>query len=285
MPTPIITLLTDFGGLDPYVGVMKGVVAGIAPQARLIDLTHAIPPGDVRRAAYALYESAPYFPTDAVHLAVVDPGVGSARRPIAVSTDHGNFVGPDNGVFTYILALFECRAVVELVNPRYRRPAVSHTFHGRDLFSPAAAHLANGVAIEHLGPSVSDPVRFPLPRLEERAPGEIAVEALHADRFGNLITSLGVLDWQEAHTIRLSPWLPNRVAPRRFSAADAQVSLGPAAPRIDGIRKTFADVPEGQPVAMLGSDGHLEIAVNRGNAAQLLGIGAGDEVILRFREV
>jgi S-adenosylmethionine hydrolase len=142
---PPITLLTDFGLQDPYVGIMKGVIAGIAPGSPVADLTHLVPPGDIRAGALALLSSARFFPPGTVHLAVVDPGVGSRRRPIAIRAGAFSFVGPDNGLFTYVARFDEADTrVVEIANPAYRLPAVSNTFHGRDIFAPAAAHLAVG---------------------------------------------------------------------------------------------------------------------------------------------
>ena len=141
----ILTLSTDFGTEDEYVGVMKGVILSIAPEVRLVDLSHQIPPQDVRRAAFLLMNAVPYFPPDTVHLAVVDPGVGTERRPLAVRTPAGTFVGPDNGLFSWVLARVPEWGAVEIREPAYRLPLVSSTFHGRDIFAPAAAYLAAGV--------------------------------------------------------------------------------------------------------------------------------------------
>ncbi|RLC85831.1 MAG: hypothetical protein DRI79_10855, partial [Chloroflexi bacterium] len=193
---PLVTLTTDFGTADGYVGTMKGVILSIAPDAQLVDISHEIAPQNVRQAAYVLYTAYPFFPPHTVHLVVVDPGVGSARRPIALRTPAGYFVGPDNGVFSYVMAREPVEALVELRDPRYRLPQVSHTFHGRDVFAPAAAHLAAGVPITALGPPVLDPVTFPPPCLEITPEG-ITGEVLHADRFGNVITSIGRLVWSE----------------------------------------------------------------------------------------
>ncbi|MBI3764456.1 MAG: SAM-dependent chlorinase/fluorinase [Chloroflexi bacterium] len=273
----IIALLTDFGDLDPYVGIMKGVIHGIAPEARVVDLTHNVPPQDIRRGAYALYLSAPYFPPETVYLCVVDPGVGGARRPIAVATDRGIFVGPDNGLFTYIYTSYDVRAVVELAESRYRLAKVSHTFHGRDIFAPAAAHLARGVAVESFGPPVIDPVRFALPRLEEHGPGHLHAEVLHGDHFGNIATSIGWLRWVGDDTLGLTPWIRGGATPHRFRASRAMVSLGPYGPF--PIRRTFADAAERERIAIVGSDSHLYIVINRGNAAEAMRAHPGDEVI------
>ncbi|NBD35651.1 MAG: hypothetical protein GVY30_06595, partial [Chloroflexi bacterium] len=190
----LISLTTDFGIQDAYVGIMKGVMARIAPSAPLVDITHTVPPQDVRAAAYLLWTALPYFPEESVHLVVVDPGVGTQRRAIAARTAWGTLVGPDNGVFSYLWAATAPQQVVALQNTAYQRPQVSQTFHGRDIFAPAAAHLARGVPLAELGPAVSDLVRLPAPRLTvsgTRLEGEV----LHIDHFGNVITSVGCLVW------------------------------------------------------------------------------------------
>ena len=184
----LITLTTDFGLRDPFVGIMKGVVLSICPSARLVDLTHEIPPQDVLAGGLALEAAAPFFPAGTVHLAVVDPGVGTTRRAIAIRAGGFYLVGPDNGLFTFALDGDGWTAVA-LTAPEYRLANVSRTFHGRDVFAPAAAYLASGVPLERLGPTVSDPERLRRPacRLED---GELVGEVLDADRFGNLRTSI-----------------------------------------------------------------------------------------------
>lgn len=278
---PIITLLTDFGESDGYVGTMKGVLLDIAPQAQLVDLSHLIPPQDVKQAAFVLMAAVPYFPDGAIHLIVVDPGVGSARRPIAVETPTARYVAPDNGVLTYVLAQADFYSVVELANPTYRLSEVSTTFHGRDIFSPAAAHLAAGVPLRELGPAVETPVLFDLPRLEvgkDRIDGEV----LRVDHFGNIRTSIYHLTWEDAATLSLRPgFSPSPPEPAaRFSAPKAQVSVGPLT--LQRIEETFSSVDIGQPVAFVGSEGGLEIGINQGNAAREYGVKAGDSVSLHF---
>ena len=320
---PLVTLTTDFGTADGYVGTMKGVILSIAPDAQLVDISHEIAPQNVRQAAYVLYTAYPFFPPHTVHLVVVDPGVGSARRPIALRTPAGYFVGPDNGVFSYVMAREPVEALVELRDPRYRLPQVSHTFHGRDVFAPAAAHLAAGVPITALGPPVLDPVTFPPPCLEITPEG-ITGEVLHADRFGNVITSIGKLMWvgdelvlepafqdagsrmqdagcrkqdaggrkqeaggrkqgagsrkQEAGSRRWEAGSGRRV---RFKADGATVVV--AGREIAGVRHTYAEVAPGEVLALVGSEGHLEIAVREGSAARRLGLRSGDRVVLRLR--
>jgi S-adenosylmethionine hydrolase len=259
---------------------MKGVILGIAPDARLVDLSHEIAPQDIRQAAYVLYTAYPFFPPHTVHLVVVDPGVGSARRPIALRTPKGSFVGPDNGVFSYVMAREPVEAVVELADPRYRLPQVSHTFHGRDVFAPAAAHLAAGVPIEALGPPVLDPVTFPPPRLEVSSDG-VTGEVLHADHFGNVITSIGKLAWSEDE-LALEPAFHDTTGKEqiRFKAAEATIVV--AGQEISGVFRTYAEVEPGAVLALVGSEGYLEIAVREGSGSQKLGLRTGDTVELRL---
>lgn len=266
----IITLITDFGQADGYVGTMKGVILGIAPEARIVDISHDIEPQNVRQAAYVLSTAAPYFPPGTIHVVVVDPGVGSARRPIAVRTERAYFVGPDNGVFSYALAgmwtmsqlpsnqlrasSFELPVtVIHLDQPKYWLPTISQTFHGRDIFSPVAAHLAAGVPFGALGTLITDPVTFPLPQPERLPDGSIRGEVLHADRFGNLITDI----------------------PMSWLATSEAWIFEIAGRRIEGLSATYATARRGALVALPGSEGLLEIAVREGSAAETLGVGAG----------
>jgi S-adenosylmethionine hydrolase len=247
---------------------MKGVILGIAPQARLVDVSHHIAPQAVRQAAYVLATAVPYFPAGTVHLVVVDPGVGSARRPIAVQTRTAFFVGPDNGVFSLVLGdegrttKDERRAspsIVHLTNQRYWRPEVSHTFHGRDIFAPVAAHLSRGVALTELGEPVDDLVILPILRPERHADGALTGHVLHADRFGNVITNV----------------------PAQLLPPPDRLVVEVAGRRIVGLRPTYAAAEPGGLVALVGSDGLLEIAVREGNAAQELAVKVGDAVVIR----
>jgi S-adenosylmethionine hydrolase len=278
---PLITLTTDFGTTTGYVGAMKGVILNIAPDACLVDISHEIAPQNVRQAAFVLYATYPFFPPHTVHLVVVDPGVGSARRAIALQTPAGIFVGPDNGVFSSVMAREPVEVLVELTDPRYRLPQVSHTFHGRDVFAPAAAHLAAGVPITAFGPPVSHPLTLPLPCLEI-ADEAITGEVLYADRFGNVITSIGQLAWCEDELL-LEPALQNarEHGQVRFKAAEAAVVV--AGQEISGVCRTYAEVEPGEVLALVGSDGHLEIAVREGSAVRSLRLCPGDVVTLRWR--
>jgi S-adenosylmethionine hydrolase len=280
---PLITLTTDFGTTDGYVGTMKGAILGIAPDARLIDLSHEIAPQDVRGAAFVLLASYPFFPAHTVHLVVVDPGVGGARRAIALRTPAGTFVGPDNGVFSYVMAREPVEVLVALADPRYHLPRVSYTFHGRDIFAPVAAHLTAGVAIADLGPPISDPVTLSPPRLEV-ATGSIIGQVLHVDHFGNIVTSIGELTWAGDNLV-FEPALGMaggrmQDVGRRIVAVDTTVMV--AGQEIAGVHRAYADVAPGQMLALVGSSGYLEVSVREGSAALMLGVHPGDEVVLRF---
>ncbi len=261
-PRSVLALLTDFGTRDSYVGVMKGVILGIAPGVALVDLTHEIPPQNVRAAAYNLLVSYRYFPAGTVFCCVVDPGVGSQRRAVAVRAGAYTFVCPDNGLLTAVLNETPAAHAVSLENPEYHLPHVSATFHGRDIFAPVAAHLARGVPLEALGPEL-DPghlVRLDWPRPRPTADGGWEAVVVYADHFGNLVTNL------PGHLL----------AP----PADAwRVDVGPLT--ISGVRRTFADVEVGEPVAYVGSSGFLELAVRQGNARRQWNVGPGLMVRLR----
>lgn len=258
----LITLTTDFGLADSYVGAMKGVILGIDSTATIVDISHDIAPQDVQEAAYVIYTAYPYFPPDTIHVVVVDPGVGSRRRVIALRAAQACFVAPDNGVLSYVLAREGMKEAVSLTHSRYHRPTVSHTFHGRDIFAPVAAHLARGVPLAELGEPLAEIVTFSLPQPQVLPDGEVIGHVLHVDRFGNLI-----LDVREGDFI-LGEGLVLEVAGRH----------------IRGLRRTFTDVPAGELVAYVGSSGHLEIALREGNAAQSLGMERGDKILLREGE-
>ncbi len=253
---PFISLLTDFGLQDPYVGIMKGVIHTLSPQAQLIDLSHGIPPQDVAVARFALMTAYPYLPLGTIHLAVVDPGVGSNRRAVAIQTQEGYLVGPDNGLFSGVLAQSQALAAVQLTNPSYwRSPQPSHTFHGRDIFAPVAAHLANGIPLAELGDplDVAELVRLDWPQPQEEADGwRGVIQAI--DHFGNGISNLPG-QWVEG---------------RSWSASVKGIPIRSVA--------TFAEGEVGEVLALVGSSGWLEIAQNQGNASRTLGLNVGDEI-------
>lgn len=259
---PIIALLTDFGTRDHYVGAMKGVMLGICPDATLVDISHEIPPQDVLGAALELAAAFKYFPSGAIFLCVVDPGVGSSRRAIAAEAGGYTFVAPDNGLLSVVFKPLEVPRVVELTEPRYARPTVSRTFEGRDRFAPAAGWLARGVALTELGRPVADwrSLEVPEPHV---ADDRICGVALRIDRFGNLVTNIDR---------------------RRFDefAAGREVVIGVAGQDVGGVVGTYAECENGSLCALFGSSDHLEIAVAGGSAADRLGLMRGAPVVVRF---
>lgn len=279
--TRTIALLTDFGTEDVYVGVMKGVMRAITPQADFIDITHAIQPQNVREGAFALLNSAPFFPPETVFLVVVDPGVGSRRRPLAVRAGAHHFVAPDNGILDYILAQHADALAVELTMEAFRRPEVSNTFHGRDVFAPAAAYLASGVAVTELGPQIERLASLPEPQLILEA-GQITGEVVHIDHFGNVITSIGGLRWVGEDRLLLEPRFGEARKTVRILAEDATVIA--QGQELMGIAQAYHEVERGYLLAQVDSNGFLEIAVNQGHAAERLDIKVGDRVVLQFQD-
>lgn len=278
---PIITFLTDFGESDGYVGAMKGVILSIAPDACLVDITHQVEPQQIRQAAHILASTYTYFPPHTVHLVVVDPGVGGERRNIALETPRGRFVAPDNGVLSYVCLQEHSWQAVVLDRPRHWLVAPSYTFHGRDILSPVAAHLARGVPLADLGSPLESPVLFELPSLEV-TPGVLRGEVVRIDHFGNVVTSIARLAWTAAYTVEFSPPAQAGVpsAALRFDARKAHVSFGWHS--LSGLHYTYSQVSVGQALALIGSSGALELAVNQGSAASDLAIKIGDPVTLSF---
>lgn len=273
-----IALLTDFGIQDTYVGVMKGVMRGICRDAQLLDLTHTIQPQNIREAALALLTTYSYFRAETVFLVVVDPGVGSERRPIAVSAGGYFFVAPDNGVLSYTLNELEVNDRVTLSNAQYHRQPVSRTFHGRDIFSPAAAHLANGVALSALGDPARELVTLPAPLLRV-ADDVLTGEVIHIDHFGNAVTSIGVLTWADSRTLKLSPRWGDTSATLEVDSETVTVEVNDR--RWQGIQPTYSETTAGDGLALVGSSGFLELAVNQGSYAAMYEVRVGDEVKVR----
>jgi S-adenosylmethionine hydrolase len=260
-PAPVVALLTDFGLSDGYVGVMKAVILGLAPGLPIIDLTHEVPPQDVRHGAWLLHTIWRYLPEGGVCLAVVDPGVGTPRRPVAFAAGGRCFVGPDNGLFSYVLHAAEVTTAVVLDRPEYHLSPVSATFHGRDVFAPICGRLAGGMPLAALG-SPLDPatlVAFDAPRPEQRAEGLLG-HVLHVDHFGNLITNF---DAALATRMLDDPAVRMRVGVAEVSARAA----------------TFAAGPPDAPFLIQDSSGHLAVAVRDGSAAARLGAGVGSDVL------
>lgn len=274
-PSPTITLTTDFGTEDGYVAAMKGTILQICPEVQLIDVTHEISPQDVMETAFVLQTARPFFPDNTVHLVVVDPGVGTDRRAVALRHGSHWFVGPDNGVFPLVLNEEPPDAVVELDDPdAWRTTAPSATFHGRDIFAPAAGHLAAGAALNSIGSPLEslEPLRWAEPITDEQT---VQGWVIHVDRFGNCITNIrrptlaAALDRDE----------------ESLSVSDLPPIKGYAGNTVvETVRPTYGAVAEGEPLLLFGSTGFLEIAVNSGNAAELLDIRKGDSVKLSFED-
>lgn len=258
---PILTLLTDFGLDDHFVGVMKGVIAAIAPKTQVVDITHGVAPYQIAQARFLLAQSWPYFPTRTVHVCVVDPGVGSSRRGLLVEAEGHRFVGPDNGLFSDLLIRPGAK-VRHLANLKLFRSNVSQTFHGRDIFAPVGAHLTSGVTPAKVGPLVKDALRQ-----TTSAPTRIGRrfwqgEIVHIDRFGNLITNL-----PSAEFAALQP---------KGMALKVGLQL------ITRLVTNYAAAPGGEPCLLTGSHGNLECAVNQDSAAKALGVGLGSPVELEI---
>lgn len=256
---PFITLTTDFGTADHFVGAMKGVVADICPVARVVDITHELTSYEILEAAFTFDQAWRCFPPRTVHVAVVDPGVGSARRAIVIEAGGHFFVGPDNGIFSYVL--HSEKAKVRVVdNARYLRKPVSHTFHGRDVFAPVAAHLAKGLAPSKLGPIVKDALRLALPKPVQTSKRQWSGSVLKADRFGNLITSFPVAEF---------PWVKDKLFVFQIGLEE-----------VTKFATHYAECQYGELYAVAGSAGYFEIVLREASAAKRLGLGAGAPVEL-----
>jgi S-adenosylmethionine hydrolase len=265
---PVITLLTDFGVADGFIGVMKGVMLQIAPQARLIDIAHDLPPFSIEGGAFLNQWSYGYFPQGTAHLCVVDPGVGTSRRMLAVQVSGHFFIAPDNGVLSPILRINEPKTVVSITNTKYWMDKVSHTFHGRDIFSPVAAHLAAGVAIEELGEMIDDPIMLPELELMFREDA-ITCQIEYVDRFGNLITTLPdyrCKDWMKANHVY---------------SESIQIQAGGKI--INGISSSYGEKQAGELLAVFDGFNRLEISVNQGSAKTITGLQYGDTVLLTVK--
>ena len=259
----LVTLTTDFGWSDGYIGAMKGVILGINPDATIVDITHDVAPQNVEQGAFLFSAAAKYFPANTVHIVVVDPGVGSTRRAIAIQAGNTLFVAPDNGVLTQAIDDYQLTVdspkirAVHLNKPVYWLPRVSNTFHGRDIFAPAGAHLSCGVPLDELGDPIDDWIR--LPRASAlRTGSEITGRVVHIDRFGNIITNIG----------------EEMLKGKDYS----RVIVDIGATKVRGVRQSYSDIALGEFIALISSSWHLEVAVREGSAAQALGTHIGDQV-------
>lgn len=254
----VITLTTDFGYRDPFAAEMKGVILSINPQAVLVDFTHAVPPQDVREGAFIIGSSYKYFPKGTIHVVVVDPGVGSGRRPIIIEADGHYFVGPDNSVFSYVLSYVKSMKAVHITNSEYMLSKDSPTFQGRDLFAPVAGWLSKGTRLEEFGRFIHDPVRFEVP-LPETSGDNIFGEVIYIDSFGNAITNIRKSDLTRAGG--------------QFSVKLKDTAIYPV--------KFYAQAPDNVLSCLINSSGYLELFVNSGSASKLFNINKGEKVTIQ----
>jgi len=263
LTNPVITLTTDYGTSDHLVGVLKGVILRIAPNATIVDINHHVAPFDLLDAALTIGAAYRYFPPRTVHLVVVDPGVGTQRRPILVTADQFYFVAPDNGVLSLIYERESAVTVRHITAEHYFLNPISNTFHGRDVFAPVAAWVAKTSQTEAMGEEISDHVKFTLPR-PKAAGSALKGVVLRVDAFGNLMTNFTAEDLPAA------------------TGTDGKLSLQVGGKRVEKLAQTFANGAAGEPVAIIGSSGFLEVAVNKGQAARVLGVNRGAEVVLEI---
>src|SRR5450755_3853503 len=257
----VVTFTTDFGLQDPFVGIMHGVVLNIDPEVRIVDISHAVASFDVLDGAWSIAQSYRFFPPRSVHVVIVDPGVGGARRPILAETEDYIFVAPDNGVLSLVEAREPNFSVRHITADRYFLQPVSQTFHGRDIFAPVAAWLAKGVAPAEFGPEVTDYVRLPLPAVERIGGNSLRGAVLKVDKFGNLITNLS-----------------EQEAPALFAATPPSVQVLIAGQTITRVCRSYAEGGDDEFFAILGSSGYLEIAARQASAAEKLSAGVGTPV-------
>lgn len=260
----VIALLTDFGLDDNYVGTMKAVIAGINPRAQVIDLSHGVRPQDIMGGAFLLVSSYKFFPRGTIFVVVVDPGVGGERKIVCVQSSEYIFLAPDNGILGLVTEGEDVRIMVEVSNARFFLPHISSTFHGRDIFAPVAAHLSLGVKPKHLGSRLREIKRLHLPKPEVSADGTLKGEVIYVDRFGNLVTNFDhkLVDGVKPHI----------------------VSITLCGEKIEKLSTTYQDGQAGELVALIGSSGYLEVAINGGNAQRLLNSPCGEKVTIALAE-
>ncbi len=257
----LITLTTDFGIEDDYVGLMKGVIHSINPNVRVIDLTHYIPPQDVEWAAYMLYYSFGYFPEGTIHVVVVDPGVGSSRPIKLVRLEGHYFLTPDNGVMTKMAGQYRPQEIRTITNRQYFLADISNTFHGRDIFAPVAAHLSKGISTKKFGDASREVKTLSLPEAQIKT-GEIHGHIIHIDRFGNLITNI------EQQMVN------------QLSQSYSELSIHLSNRSLSGIKNSYAEAGEGNLLAIFGSKGLLEVSVNKGSVADVLNVKKDDTIMV-----
>jgi S-adenosylmethionine hydrolase len=263
--SPIITLTTDFGDKDPYAAIMKGVILSINPHGIIVDLTHKIPPQDILQAAFIVRNSYRYFPKNAIHIAIVDPGVGSERLPLLITTKWGFYVGPDNGIFSIVLRENPSEKIIKIENKDYMLKEISNTFHGRDIFAPASAYLSLGEDPKKFGSEIKEIVKLAWtdPKINQC---EIIAKIIHVDTFGNIITNISQKLFKET------------VGKGGFNLVIKEGLI------IEKISNSYKGRKAGEPLAIFGSSGFLEISLQNDNASSEFGIIRGDEVNIYFKQ-
>lgn len=261
---PVITLTTDFGTRDGYVGVMKGVITKINPSVKIIDISNNIESQNIFQAAYVLCTSYAYFPKGTIHIVVVDPGVGSSRKILCLKTKDYLFLAPDNGALSFIIAREESPSIREITNKELFLPEVSNTFHGRDIFAPTAAHLSKGFNYKGLGKRVSKVKEIDLPKPIRSTGGVLKGEIIYVDGFGNLITNI------------------NKEIIKRLREKSGNLVIGVGRKKINKISNSYTEVGENEVLAIFGSSGYLEISVNKGSARDVLNLKKGDKLVLGY---
>ena len=276
----VITLLTDFGNQDAYVGIMKGVIAGINPVVNIIDICHRVPPQDVFTGAYLLYTSYKYFPRKTIHVAVIDPGVGSRRDIVCVETKDYFFLVPDNGILSFIVQEEKPKSIIRLTNSKYFLPSPSNTFHGRDVFAPVAAHLSLGVKPQQLGIKINQLEQLDIPKPVCKKTGQVEGQIIYIDQFGNLITNI-----KKEYLVK---WVGDQKSEDRINQRKSTLKelfslcntietvIGKK--KIMGLSKTYTDVKPGEPLVLIGSSGFLEVSINQGNAQKYFRVDRGTKI-------
>jgi S-adenosylmethionine hydrolase len=252
----IITLLTDFGLIDPYIAMMKGVILSINIDARIVDITHSINTGSIFQAAHILAETFKYFPAGSIHVAVIDPGVGSNRKPIALETENHFFIGPDNGIFSLIIDRHTPSRIIEITEEKFFLPHVTKTFHGREVFAPVAAHVSMGTELDHLGPALNNPIKINFPEPYQKD-GILYGRIIRTDNFGNLITNITNKDFDDF-----------------MKKSRPEIHIGGI--KLKELNATYSDVKKGELLALINSSGLLEIALNLGRASDYPGMEAAE---------
>jgi len=293
----VITLLTDFGNQDAYVGIMKGVIAGINPFANIIDICHSIPPQDIFSGAYLLYTSYKYFPRKTIHVAVVDPGVGSRTDIVCVETKDYFFLVPDNGLLSFILQEERPKSIFRVTNNKYFLPSPSNTFHGRDVFAPVAAHLSSGVKPQKMGIKINQLEQLDMPEPVHKKTGQVEGQIIYIDQFGNLITNItkeyiihlernrklnrglgSGIGWEKTELRSKKPDAFEKTSKGKTLSKHDTMETTIGKKKIVGLSETYTDAKQGEPLVLFGSAGFLEISINQGNAQKYFRVDRGIKI-------